>query len=78
MLEDSDRLLQTIEQVLRAGRIGARRGVLAPVRGRPAATWSASASRWRARVITSRRRRCAYRERLGSRSRRRCSAMPTS
>ena len=57
MLEDSDRLLGTIEQVLRAGQLGAKLRQRQPDAGRLRRSSSRSASRWRGRATTCRRRR---------------------
>ena len=51
MLEDSDRLLGTIEQVLRAGQLGARAPAREPHADRLSARSSRSASRWRGPAI---------------------------
>ena len=75
MLQDSDRLLQTIDQVLRAGATGSRlRRSARRVSTCPRSL--ASVSSWRARGITCRRRRCSSSTtRTRSRS---CSATATN
>ena len=55
MLEDSDRLLGTIEQVLRAGQLRRRQRHGEPRAGRPVARGARNAWRSRGRAITCRR-----------------------
>ena len=62
MLEDADRLLGTVEQVLKAGEVGYKRQ--ASTAPKPiSASWCASAWTWRARATIFSPRRCTSRAR---------------
>ncbi len=78
MLEDSDRLLHTIDQVLRAGSAGSRLRPRRPVARRSRRDHPRVGGAGAARASTSRSEALAYDERRAGRLARWCSATPTS